>query len=283
MPAFSDRISLRFLDDTFLEALVGQLGLPALFAIAFELREATVHDVQLTGVRRRKFQVPVFETVRTHGSEDHLASPPKRIRLDRQQPRAGRLGWVDVLVELEVRAVLERRATPPERMDSKDLLAELGDPADLDELRTALEGRFGPSVAEEALERLSVTSIEEFRRRAPRLVELVGEPPPPFDPNDPASAESFPLLVCFRLEPELDIAGALRQAQLSRSLLEAERQYVEVYGEAEVRRPYAFVSLFPASAATGGVLPGLSPEELRTQTRALFAAEEMAAHFVADN
>lgn len=277
---FTDFVILRSLDDTFVSDLIGSIGIGELFTLVYELPAATLHQAELAGIVRRRYQAPIFETLRTRGSEDRNTSPPLRSRIDHEQPRAGRLEWLDIFLELRVSAVVESRASRLEGIRPRDLMAELGEPTSLEELRAALEAEFGESVTRAFFDTLRITTFEEFTRRPKVFLEFVAEALPPFDPADPAHQRSFPLLVCLKVEPTLDIGDALRRARLCRGLLEHERQHVETYGDAEVRCPYAFISLFPESAATDTAIPGHTSAQVMSETRSLFAAEQMAAHFL---
>lgn len=282
MMSFQDRMLIRLLEDGFVEDLLDQVGLDRLFAISRELDVGEVKQLAFDGLKRRQIAMPVFETLRATSSDERLLPSAERWRGDREQPRQGRLVWLDAFLEVQIKATIDPRTARLEQITAADLLTALGGPQSLAELRTALDARYGTAVAAAAFEALHITSFEEFRRRGSRLLELRSGPVAPFDPADPANARAYTLLVCLVAADQLLLAEVLRGAKLGRSMLEHERQHRELFEDGEVKRPYVFVVLFPEDAAQGDLLPGLSAAEVRERTRALFAAEEMAAHFTAD-
>jgi hypothetical protein len=282
MMSFQDRMLIRLLEDDFVEDLLDQVGLDRLFAISRKLDVGEVKQLAFDGLKRRQIAMPVFETLRETTSDERLLPAAERWRGDREQPRHWRLEWLDAFLEVQIKATIDPRTAPLEQITAADLLTALGGPQNLADLRTALTARYSASVAAAAFEALRITSFEEFRRRGSRLLELRSGPVAPFDPADPANARSYTLLVCLVAADQLLLADVLRGAKLGRSVLEHERQHRELFEDGEVTRPYVFVVLFPVGAAQGDQVPGLSAAEVRERTRALFAAEEMAAHFTAD-
>jgi hypothetical protein len=250
--------------------------------MTYQFDTGELKELQIAGVRRRQFGMPVFETLRTTGTDECLLPTSERRRIDREEPRRGRLSWVDLFLELRLAAKVDPRRAPVREIVVTDLLEDLGNPATLAQLRTALQDRYGASVVAAAFDALRITSLADFRDRAPRFVRFLTDPPAPFDPLDPANSRTFPLCVCLRGEDELHVVENLRAAKLSRSVLEHERQHAETFDGGEIRRPYAFVTVYPDAAVDGESIPGLTAAQAQQRVRELFAAEEMAAHFVAD-
>lgn len=282
MPTLNDRLTLRLLDDAFVSDLLAtQIGLAPLFGLTYQLEAGIVHQVALTRIRRRQFQVPLFQTVRTRGSDERQGANPERIRIDREQPRKGRLEFLDAEIEIVVTATIEDRATRVRQITATDLLTELGNPANMVALRAALVAQYGAFVADHAIEKLHIESVEELARRGALSFRIESEPAPPFDPDDPANRRELPLQFCIKVVPQLDPVVALRDAKLCRLLIEEERRSPETVGGAEVRRPFLFLALFADSAAADNAIPGLTAAQIKTQVRDLFNREEMVAHFVA--
>lgn len=280
MAEFIDQTSLRFLDPAFIRDLVGDLGIETLFALSYRLPSAELRSLEIAEIVRRTFQKPIFETLRVRGSDARSSSPPERVQVDREQPRRGRLEWLDVLLELQLRARIHDQRAPLEGASSRSLLDTLGHPESFEAFRAALEARHGERLAAEMLERLKIRTMDDVRRKAGLLVGVAATEPAPYDPTDPASEYLLPLVLCIQIEPDLNLSQSLRNAKLRRSLLEHERNQPEILRGAEIRRPYVFLSIFPASVAIDDAVPGLSADEIKTRTRALFAAEEMSAHFL---
>jgi hypothetical protein len=283
MVDFKDRLALRFLDDAFVSDLISnQIGLNSLFDFSFHLNKGELQAVSLQSVGRRQFERPVFETLRMSGTEYRQSTPPESVQIKREHPRQGRLTWIDVFLEARLSATVRPLAGEGGTIKVHDLLAELGDPSDLSELRNALADKYGESAVDAIFKTLGITTFEEFRDRGSRFISLASEAPPPFDPQDPANTHHFRLPMCFRFEEDLSLLSALNMAKLCRSVLEHERQHREEESEAEVRRPYAFVVVFPDSAAVDGLIPGATAADIKASTRQLFAAEEMVAHFMVE-
>ncbi len=280
MPNLTDRLTLRFLDDAVVtQLLTTDIGLTPLFNLGYRLEDGTVHGLELVRIARSEFQKPVFQTLHTRGSEDRQGR--ESTRLNREQPKGGRLEWIDVRFQVVVAAIIEDRFTKVRQITATDLLADLGNPGTLAALRAALVARFGAFAAERTIEALRIDSIEELRQRGALSLKIESETPPPFDPTDPANRRELPLDLCLQVVPGLDITLALRTAKLDRALLEEEeRRPGEVAPGIERRRPSVFLVLFPDSAAVDNAIPGLTAAQIKTQTRNLFTREEMAAHFV---
>lgn len=282
MATLTDRLTLRLLDDAFVSDLLAtQIGLAPLFGLTYRLEAGIVHQVALTRIRRRQFQIPLFQTVRTRGSDERQGANPERIRIDREQPRKGRLEFLDAEIEIEVTATIEDRATRVRQITATDLLTELGNPGNMVALRAALVAQYGAFVADRAIEKLHIESVEELARRGALSFRIESEPAPPFDPNDPANRRDLPLHFCIKVVPQLDPVLALRDAKLCRLLIEEERRSPDEVDGAEIRRPFLFLALFADSAAADDAIPGLTAAQIRTQVRDLFNREEMVAHFVA--
>jgi hypothetical protein len=186
-------------------------------------------------------------------------------------------------VELRLSAKVHDTGSPIKEIGSKDLLAELGNPSTLPQLRTALRDRYGDTVVAEAFKKLRIRTFEEFRKRGARFLKIIAEQAPPYDPNDPANVRTYPLCICIRLEPLLRLSETMRTAKFCRNLLENERDHREIFDGVQIKRPYVFLVLFPESTATDNVIPGLSAAELKTQTQSLFDTEEMVAWFIANS
>lgn len=281
MSIFSDQLLLRFLQDDFVQDLLtNQLGLVALFELVYELRDTELKQLELAGLQRREFAVPAFETLRTDGVDERIMPTADRVKVQRAQPRHGRLAWIDVFLDVLLAAKVASTAAPVQRITTRDLLDQLGGVDSLAELRDKLATLYPPSVVDAFFERFHITSVVEFKRRPMSFIEFVYQAPPPFDPDEPKNARCFPMNVCVQFQPELKIGESLQAAKLSRSILENERDFVPTFDDGDIDTPYAFVVLFPDSAVVDGALPNLTAEEIKAGTRSLFQAERMLAHFV---
>jgi hypothetical protein len=81
------------------------------------------------------------------------------------------------------------------------------------------------------------------------------------------------LNVAILIRDVFDMAAALRDAKLSRAILEQALTYLGAVGEAEVRTPYATLLIWPASAIGAG-----PPNE--NDIKGFFALERILALFL---
>jgi len=148
MSAFADQMLLRFLQEAFVEDLLkDKLGLPALFNLTYEITDIELKEIVLAAVAHRQFQMPVFETIRTAGTEERiLPPPPERIQLNRVQPRYGRLAWVDAFMEILLTTKVHDKKAPIEKITAQDLIEKLGGVASITELKTKLKTLYPESV-----------------------------------------------------------------------------------------------------------------------------------------
>jgi hypothetical protein len=281
-PSF-DKMLLRFLDNAFVkDFLENQLGLPALFALTYAPGDVELKELSYTRLNRREIEVPVFETIRTSGTEERLTPAPERVKFDREQRRQGRLAWVEVMLEVLLTAKVHDKGAPIERIVSKELIEDLGGVNTLAELRTKLGMRYPASIVDAFFKELKITTIEDFKRRGNLALQFFHKAPPPYNPNDPRVVRNYVVNVCVLLQSELNVAGALQQAKLCRSILENERNFADAFDGGEITSPYAFVASFPESRISNEAIPGMKATEIKAALRSLFAGEGMLAHFFPD-
>jgi hypothetical protein len=281
MSTFADRLLLQFSDDNFVQDLLtNQLGLAAIFNLIYTVEDIDLKQIALVGTPRRIFEVPAFETIRTNGTDEKLVPTTERIRVERAQPRYGRLAWVDVLLDVLVSTQVESQVMPIERINAQNLLDKLGGVASIVELRAKLATLYPPSVVDAFFNRLRITSVDDFKSHPSVFLEFVYQAPPPFDPTDPHNVRTFQLNVCMQFQPELHIGEALQAAKLCRSILENERDFMDTFEGGEIETPYAFVVIFADSTVVDGALPNLTAVQIKAGMRSLFQAERMLAHFM---
>ena|SRR5260221_4599900 len=281
MSAFTDQLLLRFLEDIFVQDLLtNQLGLQALFDLTYQIDDIDVKEIALVKVPSRQFQMPAFETIRTNGIDERIMPTTERVKIDRTQPRYGRLAWVDVFIDALLSTKVESKGLPIESITSQNLLDKLGGVTSIAELKNKLTALYPQSVVDAFFEQLRIISVEDFKTRPTLFLEFVYKAPPPFDPNDPRNTRNFALNVCVQFQPELKISEALQSAKLCRSILENERDYADTFDGGEIATPYAFVVIFADSAVQDGALPNLSAAQIKASTKSLFQTERMLAHFL---
>jgi hypothetical protein len=280
MSTFADRMLLKLMQDGVIEDLLqNQLGLSVLFNLTYETQEVEIHDLTLARVQRRHFQMAVLETFRIIGTKERILPTPERVQINYSQLRAGRLEWVEVFLEVVLAAKVEQTSSSVEAIIVKNLIEELGGVNSFGELRNKLEARYSASFVDTFFQKLQITNLEDFKAKGYLFLETVTQTPPIFDPNDPKNSRNFSVNICCKFQSELNVTEALQAAQLCRSILENEHNFQSSFAEGEVKRPYVFVTIFPDSAAVDNAIPGLNATQIKQGVQALFAAEEMLAHF----
>src|SRR5262249_37614270 len=126
MSAFADQLLLQFLQENFVrDLLTNQLGLISLFNLTYEAEDIDLKQIALAGVQRKEFELPAFETIRTSGIDERIMPTAERVKVDRAQPRYGRLTWVDVFLDILLATKVESKAMPIEKITAQDLLEKL--------------------------------------------------------------------------------------------------------------------------------------------------------------
>lgn len=281
MSVFVDQMFFRFLQDDFVvDLLTNQLGLSTLLNVIYKLETVELKTVELARVERREFAFPAFETIRTSGIDERIMPTAERTKVDRTQPRYGRLAWVDVFLDVAVSTTVASKRMPIERITAQDLLLKLGGATSIADLKSKLGALYAPSIVDAFFRELRVSSVDDFKRRPTLFLEFVYRAPAPFDPDDPANARDFRLNVCVQFQEELKIGEALQNAKLCRGILENEKDFLQTFDDAEINTPYAFIVIFANRAVVDGALPELSASQIKAGIKSLFQAERMVAHFI---
>jgi hypothetical protein len=279
MSRFVDSTLFRFAQDAFVIDVLTGLGLPTLFNTTFTLSDIELQSISVSGVFGRSYKVPVFETIRTNGTDERILPDQQRVRTQRLAPRFGRLDWLDVRFKATMLTKMKALAAPLKSVTSQMLEQKLGGVNSLAELRTKLLALYTPSIVDDLFARLRISTLVEFKRQQHLFVELIGAEPPPFDPGDPASTRSFDISVCVKISEDFNVAAALQSAKLCRDILEHEDIPEQVEGLERIT-PYAFVTVFPSAAITDETIPGHTAAQTKQAVSALFTTERMFAHFI---
>jgi hypothetical protein len=281
-PSF-DKMLLQFLDNAFVkDFLENQLGLTDLFNLTYAAKDVELKELAYTRLIRREFQLPAFETIRTSGTQERQTPSPERFRIDRAQPRGGRLAWIEVVLEVLLTAKVYDKGAPLDRIVTKNLIDDLGGVGSLDELRAKLSARYTPGVVDALFRELSITTVEEFRQRGNLVAQFFYKAPPPYNAADPQNVRNYALNVCVLLQADLAVADALQEAKLCRSILENERDFTNSFDGGDISTPYAFVVSFPNSRISNEAIPGMKATDIKAALKSLFAGEGMLAHFFPD-
>ena len=280
MGVFADRMMLQFTEDLFVKDwLTTQVRTERLFNVVYntawriEIKPLTIGNIHC------EFELPAFETLRMHRTDERIVPTTERTRIEGTWPRRGRLEWVDVFLNVSLHGQVALLEAPLERITAIGLEQKLGGFASLDDLKNKLAGIYGPSVVTAFFQRIPVASIEDFRKLSPQFLEFESKPLAPFDPGDPASSRTFPLNVCVLIRETLAFREALQLAKLCRSILENEEDHVDSVGGADVITPYAFVVIFPTVGLTDQTIPGETVETVKTKVASLFQSENMLSLF----
>jgi hypothetical protein len=280
MSKFIDATLFRFAQDAFVvDMLTNTLGLSTVFNMTFELTDIELQSIAVAAILPRSYKVPVFETIRTNGTDERILPDAQRVKKQWQAPRSGRLDWIDVAFKASVTTKMKTLVAPLKSVTSQMLEQKLGSVTSLADLRAKLETLYAPSVVDDLLKRLRISTLADFKRRQHLLLELVGAEPPPFDPQDPANVRNYEISVCVKISDGFDVAAALQSAKLCRSILEHETIPEQLDG-IERTMPYTFVTVFPNAAVTDDSIPGQTAAEAKSAASTLFAAERMFAHFI---
>jgi hypothetical protein len=281
MSTFSDGLLVSFLQDAFIvDLLTNQVTLNAVLSTVMEPEGITIEELTLTRVRRREFALPAFETLRTIGTDEQLTPVSERTRIERSEPRRGRLAWVDVFLEVDLTAKVSLAAGPIDKITVRNLVQKLEPFNTMPELRARMAAFYPQSIVDEFFTRFRITSVAQFRKEPHLFLEVVSKDPPAFDPNDPAAVRKYLVSLCVQIQSEVRLGEALQGAKLCRAVLAGEHDFVSAHDEYEVTRPHAFLVLFPDAAVTDATLPGLTAAQAKTSTRNLFRSEGLLAHFV---
>jgi hypothetical protein len=224
--------------------------------------------------------MPAFETIRTNGIDERIIPSTERVKVDRAQPRYGRLAWVDVFLDVVLSTKVASKKMPIESISSQDLLEKLGGVTSITDLKNKLAALYPPSIVDAFFKQLRISTIEDFRSRPSRFLEFVFKAAPPFDPNDPQNARNFSLNVCVQVQPDPKIGEALQMAKLCRSILENERDFAQTFNGGDIETPYAFVVIFADSVIQDNVVGNLTRAQLKSGIKSLFQAEGILAHFL---
>jgi len=279
MSAFVDSILLRFAQDAFVASLLNGLGLTAIFNATFDATDIELQSVTLGPVSARSYKVPTFETVRSNGTDERILPDAQRVYKERVVPRAGRLEIVDIAFDAVLNTKVQTLVAPLQSVTSQTLEQKLGGISSIADLRAKLLALYAPSIVDALFAELKISTFDDFERQRHLFIELIGAPPPAFDPNDPAAARDFTVSVAVKIVDGFDVAAALQAAKLCRSILEHESIRDRLAG-VERTVPYVLVTIFADAAVTDTSLPGLTAVQAKTAVSALFASERMFAQFI---
>jgi hypothetical protein len=279
MSAFVDATMLRFAQDAFVTGLLNNLGPTAIFNATFDATDIALQSVALGPISTRSYKVPTFETVRTSGTDERTLPDAQRVQKERVVPRSGRLEWVDVAFDAVLNTKVQTLVAPLQSVTAQTLEQRLGAVASIADLRAKLLALYAPSIVDALFAELNISTLDDFEQQHHLFIELIGAPPPPFDPNDPAAARNFTVSVRVKIADGFDVSGALQAAKLCRSILEHESIRHPLAG-VERTVPYALITIFADAAVTDNSLPGLTAAQAKTAVSALFAGERMFAQFI---
>jgi len=279
MSAFVDATLLRFAQDTFVTDLLNGLGLTAIFNATFDATDIALQSVTLGPITARSYKIPVFESLRRLGTEERIVPDTQRVRKEWVLPRTGLNVWAEVGFNAVLNATVQTLVAPLQSLTSQTLEERLGGVVSIDDLRAKLLVLYAPSVVDAIFTRLRISTLEDFQRQLHLFIELVGAPPPAFNPDDPGAAREFSVSVRVKIADGFDVAGALQSAKLCRSVFEHEA-IPDILDGVERTTPFAFVTIFADAAVTDTSLPGLTAAQAKTAVRALFNAERMFAEFI---
>jgi len=279
MSVFVDAMLLRFTQDPFVTSLLNGLNLTSIFNATFTSTDLSLQSIALGTVMPRSYKVPVFESIRSRGTDERILPDTQRVRRERVAPRFGRLDWVDVGFDAVLNTTVQTLVAPLQSVTSQTLEQKLGGVSSIVDLRTKLLALYAPSVVDDIFAKLRITALEDFKRQHHLFMQLIGAPPPAFDPNDPAAARDFTVSMRVKIADGFDVAGALQSAKLCRNILEHEAVPDDLDGVERIT-PFAFVTIFSDAAVTDTSLPNMTAVQAKAAVQALFSGENMFAQFI---
>jgi hypothetical protein len=272
MSAFVDQQMVQLSDPTQLAALVDPAGDPnhtrvrMLLGNVYTMEFATIHGVSNVQVRQTEFQRLFFAPSRVSGSWTQTIPGYTRTDLALERHETTHPVWVDLAVVLDLTLLLEIDSGEVESILTREItgFATLAD----------FQSRFRFIDLNAFMSEHGITTVDELREAFHYLLtEIRLRALPPFNPEDPANQHRYQLKLAIFIRDVLDVAAALRDAKLVRTVLERALVFHGEVEGAEVRTPYAPVLIFPAAAVPGAPLTQAALE-------AFFAAEGVLALFV---
>jgi hypothetical protein len=240
--------------------------LKRMFAAAYSLPFATLHDVVDIDVDATEFQRPLFPPKRLAGT--WLQTIPTHVHTDVTYEGVDGLTpeWVDLAAYLSVTVVLEVDAGEVESLR----ISDLGEFTTL----AQFEAKFRFFDVAGFMEEHHLNTVDDLKRAFRYLLaEVKLKAPSPFDPNDPANQRRFPLQLAVLVRASIDLVGALRDARLAREAVERALAYRRELDGAEVRTPYAPLLVFPQAAVANTPFT-------EAQIDDFFASQSIVALFV---
>lgn len=290
MSEFVDLMTIKLSDDAYVACLSGGESFYLdLFNTTYVNEDLAVKGLEkfqngdLILVRDRRIQMPVFETIRTVGTDERIVLDSQRVQLRRKQPRQGRLTWVDVFLDIALRVNVHDERSPIEAITITELFDEIGGAASLEELRNKLTARYDVDAVNAFFERFHISTLDEFKRRGPLFIKFIFEEAPKYDSENPGNIRNYRLNLCIMIEPALNISDSLQRAQLCRSILLYEHEYADIVEGGDVVSPYTFIVIFPDDSVTDGWIPGSNADQCKVIIQDLFRAENMFALFLSTN
>lgn len=273
MSAFVDAVMLRLSDPANLQELVAPAAdathhrIRALFAAAYALPFATLHDVLRVEVLATEFQRPLSPPRRLAGTWTQTIPSHARTDILYEGQDGLTPEWLDVTAQLAITVVLEVDAGEVESVQIRDLggFSTLGE----------FKAKFRYFDLDAFMAEHRITTVEELQRAYRYLLgQIKLKDLPPFDPASPANQRRFVLNLAVLIRDGIDLSVCLRDVQLVREAAERSLAYRREAGEAEVRAPYAPVLVLPenAVAATGFTEAALA---------GFFASQDVLAVFLA--
>jgi len=191
----------------------------------------------------------------------------------------GRLVWTEIAVDAIVEAVVQSEEMAPDHIETRALLQEFGAVTSVEQLKASLLTRYSQSQVDEVFAKFQISSITEFKQRMNAFVQFFYKAPPAFDANDPNNEKDFPVSVCLKFQPDLNVFDALQNAKLCREIRAREHDFKPVVMGAEVRSPFVFVTIFPASVVVDNAIPNMTASQIKNDVQGLFESEGMMASF----
>jgi hypothetical protein len=250
MSEFSDRLVLQLSDPAQLVQLLAPAAdtahtrLRTLLDAAFTMDFATLHDIRDIQVLSTEFERPIFPLKRVTGTWTQTTPAYERTDVRYEGPDFQAPVWVDIAAAVALTLVLEVDLGAVASIMTR----EIANFNSLDEFRA----RFQFIDINAFMAQLGLSTFEELQERYHYLLtEIHLQPPPAFNPADPANQHRFTLGLAVFIRDLIDVTTVLREAKLAQVTMERALTFRQTVDVAEVRTPYAPLLVFPENALSG--------------------------------
>ena len=271
MSIFADQLMIRYLTAANVDALlvpqadVNRQRVQSLLASVYEPRLLQVQSVDSVTVTTKTFQVPVVEPMTIRGTWEKQIPSSERSLAAFELPAIAETTWIDMQLDTMVSVRVSATTALLDAIASEDV-SELSQQAFINKFQFLDL----PSLMQAA----GLSTYQALQADFPRLYRMHYADPAAYNPNDPAAARKYRLLISALFFATLDLEGALRQLTQGRRALNSLRPRPEGYEGGDILASSAWMGILPTTAFD----PDVTPITQNDVTN-LFAAGRFVAAF----